>query len=146
MARPLKWKSHDGATGTGPGREQATKGHDQLGLFVEAYNGFDPANDTLDVRVEGTVTYEGDTVPEDFAPIDRGAPEVDDSVSLTENELKESDENAGRYVGYVGANSFPIEIVRANVVTHSGDFDVDTTVIVNGTGQASYRFSTPDGP
>lgn len=146
MARPLKWKSHEGATGTGPGEEQAAKGHDQFGLYLRAYNGFDPGTDNLEVRVEGTVTYKGEDVPEDFAPLTRGAPRVADAVALTDGDLTESGENAGTYVGYVGANSFPIEVVRANILTHSGGFDVTTTVIVNGSGQASYRFSTPDGP
>jgi hypothetical protein len=146
MARPLKWKSHDAATGTGPGREQSTKGHDDIALFVEAYDGFDPSTDTLEVRVEGTVVYEGETDPQDFAQIDRGAPEVDDALFLDQTDFEDSAENSGRYVAYVGANSFAIEIVRANIATHSGGFSVDTTVLVNGAGEAAYRFSTPDGP
>ena len=146
MSRPLKWKSHEGATGTGPGEEQSTKGHDQIGLLVEAYGGFDPSTDDLSVRAEGTVVYDGETNPQDFAQIDRGAPDVDNAVSVDQTEFEESDENSGRYVAYVGANSFAIEILRANITTHSGGFEVDTSLLVNGSGQSAYRFSTPDGP
>lgn len=142
MARPLKWKSHDGASGTGPGVEQSTKGHTEIGLYVEAYDGFDPGTDTLEVRVEGTVTYEGETDPQDFAQLDRLT--EDDVLNLTEGDLTESDDNSGRYVGYIGGLGFAVEIVRANIVAYSGTFDVDTTVLVNGSGEAAYRFSTPN--
>lgn len=153
MARPLKWKSHDGATTTGAGDAQSTKGHDDLALFVEAYNGFDPSNDTLEVLVEGTVDY-GANSPEDFAPINSSLPGgghtlgggTGDNVSVISDDFVESDENSGRYVAYLGSNSFAVEILRANILSHSGGFDVDSTILVNGSGEAAYRYSTPEGP
>ena len=145
MARPLKWKSNDAATETETGRAQSTKGHDEFGLYVKAYDGFDPANDTLEVRVEGSVD-EGnvDGNVEDYAPIDRGAPAVEDVLSITQDGVRESDENDGVYVGYIGSNSFPVESLRASIKAHSGGFSVDTYVLATGSTQAAYRYSTPD--
>lgn len=147
MARPLKWKSVDAATEEEAGRIEQPKGHDEFGLFVEAYDGFDPEADDLAVRVEGTVDEDQtDGIVEHFAPINRGAPEVEDVLSVEAVDLVESDEEEGVYVAYVGSNSFPIGNLRANVHTHSGGFSVDAWVLATGSGQAAYRFSQPDGP
>lgn len=147
MARPLKWKSTDAQSGTGVGEAEQIKGHDELGLFVQAYNGFDPGTDSLEVRIEGTVDPDQtDGVIEHFAPIDRGAPDVDNSLFLDQSDFVESNEDSSIYVAYVGQNSFPIEAVRANITTHSGGFDVDSWVLVTGAGEAAYRYSEPEGP
>lgn len=141
MARPLKWKSHDGEADTGPGRSQATKGHDEFGLYVRVYDGFDPAEDTLKVTLEVAANADGD-----YARVIRGAPRVEDVFELTTVDFEESDENPGVYAAYVGANSFAVEHVRAFIEEHSGGFSVDTTVLVTGSTQAAYRYSEPDGP
>jgi hypothetical protein len=138
MAKPLKWKSLDNASETGPGVIQATKGHDEFALYVRAFNGFDPSTDTLTVRVEGSESEE------DFAPIDRGAPETPNSLSVSEDDFTESEENAGVFASYIGSNSFPIDNLRANCTSHSGGFNVDAYVYVLGSSQASYRFQEPD--
>jgi hypothetical protein len=138
MAKPLKWKSLDGVSATGPGVIQATKGHDKFGLYVRAFDGFDPSTDTLTVRIEASETEE------DFAPVDRGAPAVDDVLSITEGDFVESEENAGVYASYTGSNSFPIDNLRANCTAHSGGFTVEAYVYVSGSGEAAHRFQTPN--
>lgn len=140
MARPLKWYSHQGATTTGPGRNQQTKGHNDIGFYVKVYNGFDPGTDTLEVRVEGSHTSEH------YAPIDRGAPAVEDALFVNGTDLVQSDEDSTVYITYIGVNSFAVSDLRANIVSHSGGFEVDTVVFVNGGPQGARRYSTPDGP
>lgn len=125
MAKHRRFTSHDGATESGAGDAQKTRGHPQHGLWVEA-DGIDPESDTLAVRIEGS--------PEDvhYAPIDSGAPEVDDVLFIDESDLVQSDADGDVYVAYVAQHNHPIEYVRANIVDHSGGFDVTTHVYIGG--------------
>lgn len=133
MAKHRRIDSHDNAGSTGPGTAEKTRGHAQIALWVEA-DGLDPETDQLEVRVEGS--------PDDthYAPLDRGAPAVDDTLFLDESDLVESDEEAGVYVGYIASHQLPVEYVRANIVTHSGGFDVTTHVFIGGWGGRGKSF------
>lgn len=141
MARPLKWKSHDGATEEGGGRHQATKAHDEFGLYARLYDGFDPEADSVYVTLEVAVDE-----PEGFVPVIRGAPREDDAFRLETDDFVEDDENDGVYVGYIGQNSFPTEFLRASIHELEGDFTVDTWVLVTGETGGARRYSQPDGP
>jgi hypothetical protein len=138
MAKPLKFKSLDGVTTTGAGSIQATKGHEEFGIYVKVFDGFVDGTDTFAVRVEGSESEE------DFAPIDRGAPSTDNVLSVTETDLTESQENPGTFVSFTGSNSFPIDNLRANCVDHSGGFKIDAFVYANGSSEAAYRFQLPN--
>lgn len=136
MSQPTRWKSHDAATSAGAGESERTKAHDKLGFWVLA-NGIDPANDTLEVRLEASAD---DT---HYAPIDRGAPNVDDVFYVTAADLTQSDADSTVYVEYVGGNSFPVEYIRANIVTHSGGFEVTTIPFLQGWTSRGVAYDRP---
>lgn len=142
MAKHHRFTSHDAVTGTGPGVAQKTRGHQQHGLWVEA-EGIDPANDTLEIRLEVS--------PDDvhYAQIDSGAPAVEDVIFLDQTDLEESDDTAGVYVGYIQGHNIPVEYVRANIASNSAGATVTTYVFLCGwTGRGKSfddREDTPTG-
>lgn len=139
MARPLKLNSPEEAETAKSGESFEVKGHERFGLYIRAYDGFDPSNDELAVRVEGAPASDME-----FARIDRGAPKVQDVLRLEDGDLEESDED-GVYTGFIASNSYPIEALRANILKHSGGFKVDATVFVTGAGEAAYMYREPGG-
>lgn len=142
MAKHRRFTSHDAETQTGPGRSEKTRGHPQFGLWVEV-EGIDPAADSLEVRVEVS--------PDDehYAPIHVGAPEVNDAMLLTQDDLVQSDADGTVYVGYLRAHNNPVEYARVNVVTNDGAHPVTTHLFIGGWSGRGKSFNeredTPHG-
>lgn len=128
MSQPRRLRSHDAATGTGPGESQITRAHPQIGLFVQVSGGFDPGTDTLELRVE--VSPDDDV----YAPIDNASPVGSDVMFVTGDDLTQTEDSGGNtvYVGYTSYHNAPVEHARVNIVTHSGGFEVTTDMYLSG--------------
>jgi len=120
MAKHRRVDSIVGATSTGAGDDEKTRGHTKHGLWVQAQN-LDPANDTLEVR--GEVSPDGDV----FAPVDSGAPAQDNVLSLTASDLYDT-EDPDVMAGYIQHNDTPAEHIRANVTSFTDDAGSDLSV------------------
>lgn len=140
MSQPRRLRSHDAATGTGPGESEITRAHPQIGLFVQVGSAFDPANDTLELRVE--VSPDNDV----FAPVDNASPAASDVLFVTGADLTPTqDENSNTvYAAYTSYHNAPVEHARVNIVTHSGGFEVTTDLYLSGWTQrgASFNYLT----
>ena len=136
MSQPRRLRSHDSATGTGPGEEQITRAHPQIGFFVQVSSGFDPAGDTLELRVEVSPDNEV------YAPIDNASPSGTDVMFVTGDDLTETTDDGGNtvYALYTTYHNTPVEYVRANIVTHSGEFEVTTDLYLSGWTQRGASF------
>jgi|AntRauMinimDraft_2_1070382.scaffolds.fasta_scaffold01628_2 hypothetical protein len=137
MSRPIAERSHDGATSTGPGEELRTGGHGTVGLYVVAV-GLDPGSDTLDVRVEGSMSQEH------YAPLNSGAPATSNSVSVSVDDFVQSEEDGNVYVAFVSDHNFPIDSIRANITSYSstGGAEVSTYVSTSGWNGPRYSFQS----
>lgn len=141
MSRPFRAQSHDGAQSAEAGDVHETKGHNSLGLFVVARN-LDDANDTLDVRVEGSPTNNNS----EWATIDTkqgGGGSKTTRLSMDVNDLEDTNGD-GTFVGYLYAHGVPVEYVRANIVTFTdaanGDLEVDTYIVGANNGGVGHAY------
>jgi len=145
MAKHRRVDSIVGATSTGAGSAQKTRGHTKQALLVVAEN-FDPGQDTLEVQ--GEVSAD-DTF---FSPIDSAAPAVDNCLQLVTADLYQSD-TAGTYVGYIQHNDTPAEHIRANVTSYgdvsAGELTVAAYIFIGGWSGRGKSFNeredTPTG-
>lgn len=145
MGKHRRVDSLQGATSTGAGRSEKTRGHGEIGLFVVAEN-IDPGQDTLRVVVEFSV--EGIH----FAQSIRRQT-AEDALELTQDDLEQSDNNASVYVGHIADHNLHAEHIRANITGYddvsADELTVDAYVFIGGwTGRGkSYkeREDTPEG-
>lgn len=136
MSQPRRITSHREAVEAGPGESTITRAHPQMGLFVVVGGGFDPENDTLELRLE--VSPNDDV----FAPVDSGAPAIDDVMFLTGDSLTETVNGDGEtvYAAYTSHHNAPVEHARVNILEHSGGFEVTTIMYLSGWTQRGARF------
>lgn len=137
MSQPIRLTSHDGVNSTGPGKATRTKGHLSFGLYVRVDNvpsGTTPAADDLEVRLEGSAT------DQHFVPLDYSAPTENDAYFIDGDDLVQSDEDGTVWAAYVGSNNYPIENVRANIVTFTLDAEVSTYIYLNGWSQRGVSY------
>lgn len=137
MSQPRRFRSHDNATGTGPGDVLTTRAHPQFGIFIQA-DGIDPGADTLELTLEVSPDEEV------WAPVDNPAPNVQDVFGITQDDLIESAN--GVYTKYTSHHNIPIEYVRTNITGHSGGFEVTTDLYLSGWTQrgASFDYAVYD--
>ena len=133
MSRPFAVKSHEGATGTGPGETHLTKTHTHLALYVRT-EGFDPGVDDLEITLEGSIDNEH------FTPLNGRQPDKDDVFAIDASDFHESSDDSNVHAAYVTSHNYPIENVRANITTHGGGFEVDTYIIICGNRNAGMSF------
>lgn len=136
MSRPIEKQSHSGATSAGPGDAFHTKGHNALGLAVDATS-LDSANDTLEVRLEV---------------------EVGGAWHATHNEdgtrvgqLTASDLGSNGH-GLLYLSNVPAPKIRANVTSFNdasdsgttpvADLTVDTYVLGTGWSSSGQEYET----
>lgn len=137
MSQPRRFTSHENATTTGPGEKHKTRAHPQIGFFVTA-DGIDPSTDSLEVRLEVSPANTH------YAPIDNASPAGQDVMLVTQDDLVESDADSNVYVQYTTYHNAPIEYIRANIITHSGGFEVTTDLYLSGWTQrgTSFEYAT----
>lgn len=135
MSRPIAERSHDGATEAGPGEELRTGGHGVIGLYVVAV-GLDPAADTLDVQVEGSMSQEH------YAPLNSGAPTTANTVSLSVDDFVQSEEDPEVYAAFISDHNYPIDSVRANITAYASTAEVSTYVSAGGWSGPRYSYQS----
>lgn len=130
MSRPVEKQSHVGATAAGPGEAFSVKGHQAIGLGVDASN-LDSVNDTLEVRLE--VEVGGSWLPIH----DKDANQVG---AIASGGLG-SDGDAMLYISNV-----PAPRLRANITSFSdaagSDLSVDTYVLATGRSGSGQEYET----
>ena len=120
MSRPIKKRSHDAATATGPGAKTRTKGHKVVGIFVSAPN-VEPSVDTVNVEIE--VSPDG----EHWASVNEGG---GDRGSVSTVDFNESG-NA-----YVVVDGIAADYARSRITEYNdaagGDLEVDAWLMATG--------------
>lgn len=123
MGRPVRGTTLSGATAAGAGDLVQLKGHNSVGLFVEAQN-LDTANDTLDVQLEARVANEWTSVRDDSGS---------KALTVTTTEFEDPDGD-GTFAAFVFIHGVPADEVRARITSFNnasadGDLSVDVYIM-----------------
>ena len=130
MSQPVRRRTLTQTTEAGAGEELITRAHPQMGLFVTV-EGIDPSVDTFEITLECSPTGEY------WARFD--SPPVDDLFFIDQDDLNEThDPNV--YAAYVSQHNQVVELVRPNILEHSGGFEVTVDVFLSGWTQRGSSF------
>lgn len=121
MAKGRRFTSLDAATATGAGSSTKTRGHDELGFFVEA-NNLDDTNDTVDITLEVSAD------DNHFTTVDIGTTGETDVFSLTVSDFEQSDSDNSIWTAYIAGHNVPVEYVRANLTSYTDDSGSDLEI------------------
>lgn len=138
MAGPVTYRSLDGVSAATAGDHTAMKGHFHTTLFVVAEN-LDPANDTLEVALEGSPDEVHWT---DFA-------DATSSKHLNESDF-DQDPTSGVYTASVSISGAYHDFARARVVNFidsaSGDLTITAFVMSAGRDSSGQQGKPEHGP
>ena len=131
MSQPRRFRTVNAQSTVGPGKKHKTRAHPQIGVFVRV-DGIDPDADEFEMRLEVSPDNEA------WAPIDSGAPVVDDVMSFDQDDLYDAGD--GMWTLYNSHHNAPIEYIRGNVLTVEGDFEVTVDLYMSGWTQRGASF------
>lgn len=126
MPRQHKCRSINEATGTTQGEVFQSRGHNSIGLFVIARN-LDPANDTVEVKLEASHTDENMASYEHGAVRRPGGVGASEEVGIDESEVSDVDGD-GTYSGFVYAHGVPAEHFAATLTSFTDNAGADLEV------------------
>lgn len=137
MSRQFRLTSHANVTSGGPGESTLTKGTDNIGFYVAVTaSGVSTAT-----NLEFACQVEGSAVDKDYAPIGYRAPQQDNVLEVTEDDLYASSDSANTFVAMVVSNSFAVEYVRANIITFGEQIDrVLTQLFLGGSNTPARKY------